>query len=170
MRNYLYPRIPLDHLGVIVRITLLGAVIAGMYGALHDQVSYSISPEYFTKLKFHQFSYLNFGWHPRVFASAIGLLATWWVGMIAGWMLARMGLAEIPMPARRKCTVRAFAIVMLVTATFGLVGAMLGLLVTHGPSSVWWSSVQCASRWMIFGVLSSWLTCTMPDILGRWLD
>jgi hypothetical protein len=66
-------------------ISLLGAVIAGLYGAVHDQISYSISPEYFTKMKFEQFSYADFGFPPRVCASEVGFLATWWVGLFAGW-------------------------------------------------------------------------------------
>ena len=45
-------------------IAALGAVLAGCYGALHDQISYTISPEYFTKVKFEQFRYADFGWPP----------------------------------------------------------------------------------------------------------
>jgi hypothetical protein len=47
-------------------LAVMGALIAGAYGILHDQISYTISPEYFTKLKFEQFHYANFwprgGW------------------------------------------------------------------------------------------------------------
>jgi len=42
--NFLYPKFPANRLWAMVRIALLGAAIAGLYGALHDQISYSISP------------------------------------------------------------------------------------------------------------------------------
>ena len=53
-----------------------GALIAGAYGILHDQITYTISPEYFTKLKFEQFHYANFGLPRRVFVGEVGFLAT----------------------------------------------------------------------------------------------
>jgi hypothetical protein len=62
--NLLYPRFPANRLPAMTRIALLGAVVAGGYGAAHDQASYAISPEYFTKLKFRQFAYADFGWPP----------------------------------------------------------------------------------------------------------
>jgi hypothetical protein len=118
-------------------IALLGTLVAGTYGALHDQVSYSISPEYFTKMKFQQFAYADFGWPPRTFASEIGFLATWWVGLFGGWFVARAGLAEIPPPARRKCIVRTFAIVLTTAALIGAVGALIGVVVARGDLSAW---------------------------------
>ena len=77
--NLLYPKFPLKHLPTMLRTALAGMIVAGCYGALHDQISYSISEEYFTKLKFHQFGYANFGLHPRIFAAEVGFLAIWWL-------------------------------------------------------------------------------------------
>lgn len=128
--NFLYPRIPAGRLPAIVHIALLGVAVAGCYGALHDQVSYTISREYFTRLKFRQFAYADFGAPPRLFAAEVGFLGTWWVGLLAGWFVARAGLAEIPAPARWPCTVRAFAIIMAVAALAGLIGAVLGVVKT----------------------------------------
>jgi len=125
-------------------IALLGAIVAGSYGALHDQISYAISPEYFTKLKFRQFADADFGWPPRVFASEIGFLATWWVGLFGGWFVARAGLAEIPPPSRRKCVVRAFAIVLTVASLIGAIGALLGVVVTRVSDLREWSEAQQA--------------------------
>ena len=49
--NFFYPRFPTKRLPTMARIALLGAIVAGCYCALHDQVGYAISPEYFTKLE-----------------------------------------------------------------------------------------------------------------------
>jgi hypothetical protein len=94
--NIFFPVIPRKRLRAMFGIAILGALLAGLYGALHDQVSYTISPEYFTKMKFEQFHYANFGWPQRVFASEVGFLASWWVGLFGGWALARVGLDQLP--------------------------------------------------------------------------
>ncbi|HYV35363.1 MAG TPA: hypothetical protein VE988_06650 [Gemmataceae bacterium] len=126
----------------MVRIALLGAALAGTYGALHDQISYSISPEYFTKMKFFQFSWADFGWPPRVFASEVGFLATWWVGLFGGWFVARAGLDEMPQPQRRRTLLRAFAIVFTVAPLFGLTGALIGVARTHYGDLSGWAEIQ----------------------------
>ena len=75
--NIFFPVIPRKRLRAMFGIALLGAILAGCYGALHEQISFNISPEYFTKMKFDQFRYADFGWPARVFASEVGFLASW---------------------------------------------------------------------------------------------
>jgi hypothetical protein len=107
---------------------LLGSVIAGLYGVIHDQITYSISPEYFTRLKFAQFRHADFGLPPRCFVAEIGFLATWWVGLVAGWFLARMAVPKWP-PVEARCYVlRGFGIIFACAFTASLVGFGLGLI------------------------------------------
>lgn len=89
MLRYLIPLIAWRDIPAMLTVAIVGAVIAGVYGVLHDQVTYTISPEYFTNLKFSQFAYADFGGPRRVFVAEIGFLATWWVGFFSGWFLAR---------------------------------------------------------------------------------
>jgi hypothetical protein len=141
--DILYPRIPRHRLWPMARIALLGAVIAGAYGALHDQVSYSIAPEYFTKLKFEQFRWANVGLPDRAFASEVGFLASWWVGLFAGWFLARVGLADLRESTLRYAVVKSFAIVTGVAIVVGAAGALLGVEMTRdGRSSAWSGSAR----------------------------
>lgn len=91
--SFLIPRIPLRVLPRLLLLSLLGAVIAGIYGVVHDQVTFSLAPEYFTKFKFDQFAYANPGGGERNFVALIGLLATWWVGLAAGWFLGRSAVS-----------------------------------------------------------------------------
>jgi hypothetical protein len=135
--NFWFPRMPAKRWWAAVQITVLGAVVAGIYGALHDQISFTISPEYFTKMKFHQFAYANFGWPQRVFASEVGFLGTWWVGLIAGWIVARAGLAEIMEMSKRPHLVTVFVMVIGMAATAGLIGAMLGIERVNRGMSDW---------------------------------
>jgi hypothetical protein len=136
--NLLYPKIAVKRLPGMLRIALLGAVLAAAYGALHDQISYSISPEYFTKLKFHQFWYANFGWPNRVYASEVGILASWWVGLIGGWVLARLGLDQLPQAMRRQAIAKSFAIVFAIGIAGGAIGALAGFVTAHDADLSGW--------------------------------
>jgi hypothetical protein len=91
--RFLLPALPWRALPAMIAWTLGGALVAGLYGILHDQVTWTIGPEYFTRLKFDQFAWADPGWGgPRVFAGIIGFLATWWVGAMVAWILCRVSL------------------------------------------------------------------------------
>jgi hypothetical protein len=112
---------------------VLGAFLAGFYGVLHDQITYSISAEYFTRLKFAQFHYADFGLPPRVFVGEIGFLATWWVGFIAGWLLARVVVPTLPAEQARAQCLRGFAIIVACALIAAVVGFGVGIL--HGADA-----------------------------------
>jgi hypothetical protein len=133
MKSSLYPKLRLELLPAMLGYAMLGAFIAGFYGMLHDQISYSISPEYFTRLKFLQFRYADFGFPPRVFVAEIGFLATWWVGLIAGWFLARVAAPALPEMEARSGILRGFVIILAGGCVATLVGFLLGLRL--GPDS-----------------------------------
>jgi len=136
--NILYPQLAWKRLPLLAGLTLLGALVAGTYGAIHDQVTYSIGPEYFTKMKFFQFHYANFGFPPRVFVSEIGFLASWWVGLIAGWFVARLAVrADGAKPAFRRA-LRAYAIIFGITVATAATMYLLSLLrVAHTAEPEW---------------------------------
>ena len=121
----------------MLRIALTGALFAGAYGAIHDQISFAISSEYFTRMKFRQFHWADVGLPPRAFASVVGALATWWVGLIAGWVLARIGLDRVAPGSRAPLQRSAFAIILIFTAITGTLGALIGLAISRGELSGW---------------------------------
>ena len=71
--------------GILLLTIIISTLLAAFYGAIHDQVTFSISPEYFTVFKFDQFGFLEWGnQNPRMTTALIGVLATWWVGLYIG--------------------------------------------------------------------------------------
>lgn len=62
---------------------LLMVILVGCYSILHNQITYSISNEYFTKFKFRQFD-IPGDMPPRLGASMVGLLSTRWLGFLLG--------------------------------------------------------------------------------------
>ncbi len=110
-------------------------LMAGLYGALHDQLSFTVSPEYFTRFKYEQFGFepVWFGGHRQTVA-VIGFLATWWVGLFIAVFLAPLGfLFKDPVRMRQELQ-RAIAITLGTAAVCGLLGLGYGLLfIDHTP-------------------------------------
>lgn len=85
----LVPRFRRDELLMAFGAALAGALVAGIFGAVHDQVTYWISPEYFTRMKFDQFRMEDGRFSGPARAAGVGFLGTWWIGMAAAWFMAR---------------------------------------------------------------------------------
>jgi hypothetical protein len=140
MKAILYPTFRPSLLLPMLGYAVLGALLAGLYGVVHDQITYSISPEYFTRLKFLQFHYADIGLPPRCFVAEIGFLATWWVGFIAGWFLARVAVpGATPAEARSRC-LRGFAVILVCAFGASLVGFGLGLSLDSSADFSGWQA------------------------------
>ena len=122
MWKFIIPRIAWADVPPMILIAVVGGIVAGIYGIVHDQVTYSISPEYFTKLKFNQFHYADFGLGDRFFAATIGFLATWWVGFIAAWFLARRLIPHQPRVQALRQIRSGFVCVVAFGLAFGIAG------------------------------------------------
>ncbi len=89
MLRYVVPIFEKEIFTPMLKISFLGAVFAGFYGVLHNQVTFAISNEYFLKIKYLQFDYLIFGDNHRLNISIIGFFAACWAGLLHGWFLSR---------------------------------------------------------------------------------
>lgn len=112
---------------IVLLTLLLLPFIAGLYGALHDQLSYTISPEYFTRFKYDQFGFEPawFGGH-RPTVAVIGFLATWWVGVFIALFLAPLSLLFAEPKRMRKELLRAVGLTLGTAAVCGLLGLAYG--------------------------------------------
>jgi hypothetical protein len=137
--NIFFPTFKLQFLPRMLGIAFLGAIIAGVYGILHDQITYSISQGYFTKLKFNQFHYANFGFPTRIFVSEIGFLATWWVGFFSGWFLARIAVPAWPAAAAFRKSLLGFSIIFISAFSAAVIGYFLGL--HHSGDYSYWQDM-----------------------------
>jgi hypothetical protein len=66
---------------VLILIVIVAPLLAALYGALHDQLTYTISPEYYTKFKFFQFELTENKEeailpNPRLAVAVVGVMAT----------------------------------------------------------------------------------------------
>jgi hypothetical protein len=118
-------------IGIFFLLILLSTIIAGIYGALHDQVTYSISAEYFTVFKFDQFGFTDWGnATPRFTTAVIGFLATWWVGLIIGIFQSLVGLIHKSPSRMFKIGFRAVVITLGTAVAFAVIGGIVGYFET----------------------------------------
>lgn len=151
MLKYLIPSFPLRDLPIMLGLACLGSLIAGVYGIFHDQITYAIGPEYFINFKFEQFQWANVGLGNTVFVSCIGFLATWWVGLVCGWILARR---MIPNQNRRVAIGKVFTGFGIIFATgmlFGVGGYLYGNF--RGPEADYSAWINVLDR---LGVMDHW--------------
>lgn len=122
--HWLYPRFTWRQGLGMLAFGLVGAGIAGVYGVLHDQITYTLSREYFTRFKFEQFDYLDGSLPPRVRVAQIGFLATWWVGFFAGWFMGRVTLPHLPLATAARLALRAVVVMVGLALAAGLAGGV----------------------------------------------
>jgi hypothetical protein len=68
---------------IVLFPVLLGfaVLLAAAYGALHNQISYTVAPGYFHEFKFRTF-YIPSELQNRFGAALVGVRASWWMGVI----------------------------------------------------------------------------------------
>ena len=75
-------------IGLLILIVIVSTILASIYGILHNQISYSISAEYFTKFKFDQIGeWLYRVQNERIAISFVGFISTWWFGLFIGLII-----------------------------------------------------------------------------------
>jgi hypothetical protein len=62
--------------GILFLFLPAAVLVAGLFGVIHDQISYSVSNEYFTRFKFVQFRLLDPNVPARIRAAEVGFLAS----------------------------------------------------------------------------------------------
>jgi hypothetical protein len=110
-------------LAVYLSFIVAAMLAAGIFGAFHDQISYSVAPEYFTRFKFLQFKLLDPTVPERVRVAQVGFLASWWMGLPLGLLIGLGGFLQ--QTAGRM--MRVLGLSILLSFGFALVFALCGL-------------------------------------------
>lgn len=128
---------------ILILIILIASLIGGVYGILHDQLTYTISPEYYTKFKFYQFGLMDLGNeaifpNPRIEVSAVGFMATWWMGIPIGLILGLVGMIHKVNKQMLVVTLKAIVITVIVAFITGLIGLAYGKFYLANTEVNWW--------------------------------
>jgi hypothetical protein len=127
---------PLKKLGIFVLILIISAGMAAVYGVIHDQITYTISSEYYTKFKFEQFGLdtHRFG-GIRNTVAITGIIATWWVGLVIGFVQGTVGLMHRSPGEMFHRIFKALLCTILITFCTGLSGFIFSFF-SDNPD--WW--------------------------------
>ena len=107
-------------------LIVVACLVAGLYGSIHNQVSYTVSPEYFTQFKFHQFNIVD-KFPDRVGAAIVGFLAAWWMGILISMFLVPIGIVIKGFRSYCSTVVGSFIVVAMTALVTGMVGLMVGI-------------------------------------------
>ncbi len=118
---------------VFLLIIVIAPILGGLYGIAHDQFTYTISHEYFTKFKFYQFDLMTTGNeaifpNPRTQVAIIGWRATWWMGIPIGLILGFEGFGNINAKSMLKITIKSLFLNIFVVLIIGLLGLAYGYI------------------------------------------
>lgn len=106
-------------------LVLIACMYAGLYGVLHNQISYTVSYEYFTKFKFNQFN-IPATIQDRVGAGIVGWFASWWMGLILSAFFIPIGFFYCKQTNYFKNMHKTYIIVMVNAFFISLVGLLFG--------------------------------------------
>jgi hypothetical protein len=111
---------------IFLVLLVMAVLIAGTCGIIHDQITYSISSEYYTKFKFLQFGLVESQLPGRVKVALVGFLASWWMGIPIGLLVGLLGFIHRDHRRMFQVTFRSFVLVAGFTLAFGLAGLACG--------------------------------------------
>ena len=118
----------------IILVALIASAIAGIYGVINDQITFTISSEYYTKYRFLQYNLVQVEGdsriiHPRVLVVLIAFLSTWWFPLISGLIIIIFNLIQNTWKMLLKTSVLAMLISILITVFSAIIGFILGSLI-----------------------------------------
>lgn len=106
-------------------LIVLAGIAAAAFGALHNQLSYSVGPTYFTNLKFIQFN-ISGTIPERLGAAYVGMMASWWMGPLVGLPAFLYGLLAVPTARSYLAAGLGSIFIVVLLATFGALAGLLG--------------------------------------------
>ncbi|WP_264551654.1 hypothetical protein [Flavobacterium sp. N2038] len=114
---------------IFICCIFLSVVIAILFGVLHNQFTFTLSNEFFTKVLFERFGFVEYGRNtPRLTVSIIGAWSTWWIGLVSGLVFAFIRLFYSSSKAMLKGISNAILIMLSITILVGLIGLCYGFL------------------------------------------
>jgi hypothetical protein len=113
-------------LGMFLLFLPAAGLVAGLFGMIHDQISYSISNGYFTKFNFIQFHLLDLDVPERIRVAEVGFLASWWMGVPLGLLCGLAGFVQRSPALMQRALIWPLLAIPAFALTFALAGLAYG--------------------------------------------
>ena len=126
----------MKYLFQLLLFLFISILAGGIYGIIHDQITFTISPEYYTQFKFEQFGISDYMWD-RWGLVVVGWNATWWFGLILGIILGISGMIKAKGQNFLIIGIRAIGLNMGIALVVGFIGLAIAYLFFDPQSSNW---------------------------------
>lgn len=133
-------------------IVFLSPLIAGIYGIIHDQITYTLAPEYYTKFKYIQFD-ISEHLQNRVGVGIVGFAATWWVGLLLGLVFGGISFVQINAQRMWTVTLKCIFYTLLITALMGAIGYCIGRFAMDANNFYFPDDVTDKQRFLAVGMV-----------------
>jgi len=121
----------------LLPLLLFSCLLAAVYGAVHNQISYTVAPGYFHEFKFQQF-WIDPSLQNRWGASLVGALASWWMGLVLGIPIYLTALFVKGDGAFWRCYMKAATLVVVATLAMGIGALGMAWLTIDAENLPWW--------------------------------
>jgi len=109
-----------------ILLVFIAPALAGIFGAILDQINFTISPEFFRITRFPSMG-LSSLHHERWLAALTGVINSWQFGIALGVMLSFIGTIHSDHKKMFKYTMQSFGIALGVTAVITFMGILITL-------------------------------------------
>lgn len=106
-------------IGIFILLVISAILLSSIYGALYEQITFSVSSEFFTKMRFQKYGIID-STNERWDAAIIGIKNTWGVGFGLGILLSLAGLLHTSNKKMIIATVQSFLIALFTSFLFCL--------------------------------------------------
>jgi hypothetical protein len=170
--------------GLFWLLLAAGCLLAGLYGAVLDEISYTVSHDYFGAFKFDQFGIPEV-LRGRLGASSVGWHASWRMGIYIGVPALLVALIFPGSKDYLRQALIAFAVVMATGLVVGLGGLMVATCTITEANAPWFCVPERVTDPVAFqragmmynrsylggalGILTAWAYLIVARFrLGRW--
>jgi hypothetical protein len=116
---------------IFISFLFVSVLTAALFGAVHDQISFTVSHEYFTRFKFIQFRLLDWPLPDRLRVAVVGILASWWMGLPLGVLCGIPGFFQRTPALMARALAWSLLLAVIVTFTTAILGLLYGWLQTE---------------------------------------
>ena len=118
----------------LILVALIASAIAGIYGVINDQITFTISSEYYTKYIFLQYNLVQVEGdsriiHPRILVVLVTFFSTWWFPLTSGLIIVIFNLIQNTWQKLFKTSFLAIMIAILITIISEIIGLIVGFLI-----------------------------------------
>jgi hypothetical protein len=115
----------MDKLSVLAKTVFLAILVGAVYGILNDYISYTISPEYYTRFKFTQNNFdPNSYTEAWLAAIVVGFKESWWIGLVTGIIVGFFGMIFTKQKNMQAATVFALVIIFSTAGLAEIIGIL----------------------------------------------